>query len=187
MIQASFKLPHFLTAIAYLFTALTALQAGPDARSPTEGTHHSSAFKLADQNKKSFSFTFPRSSATVFLVFQQSDAPLAKKWKRELQSSTKSRPEIKTVASLGLLPPSFESTISSRIARSTKEPVLLDWDGVFPAPRARSLLIRIVSPCGSFTDITTGRDMKRDVAKVVSQVESTSKSRDCKFCKYKRF
>ena len=181
------KLTTHLVSIACFIAGLTAGQYLTEAASPKEPSGHNSNFDIKDQNKKSFSFTFPRSKTVVFLVFRQSESSLARKWKHALEAASEGNSEIRTVASLGSLPSSFESTISARISRSTKESVLLDWDNIFPTPAARSLLVRVVSPCGGFTDLATGRDMKRDVATVVTQIQSVAKSRNCSYCRNKRF
>lgn len=144
---------------------------------------HLIELKLSDQHATNHLFEFPRQGATVFLVASREGAELARRWNTALVGTFGTEIDIHGVASMGNVPVAFRSLAKSYIRGSTRDPVLLDWNEVFPKPVSTPLLMRIVRPCGSFRDVFLGEDLKRGVPRVAAQIKRASLPGVCLSCR----
>ena len=144
---------------------------------------HITTICLSDQYEKAHSYDFPRMKALVLLVANRNGARLAKRLKKALLNAIDEPLEIVGVASMSAVPSAFQSLARSFIARSTKEPVLLDWGGVFPEPVSKPLVVRVVRPCGSFFAVPLGDDFEQAVPTLVARLQGVLHSRKCLSCR----
>ena len=65
----------------------------------------------------------------------------------------------------------FRRLARSHVLNSTSEAVLLDWNGEFPVPPAKGLLIRVVGRCGVYEDYRMGVESEVQVREIVAKIQ----------------
>lgn len=142
-------------------------------------SEHLSSFTLRDQYKEETTFEFPRENVVVFLVSGRRGSELANRWVDPLVTRFGESIAIQGVASLHSLPAFSRGLVRPFIARITQHPVLLDWEGTFPRPEKKGMLIRVVEPCGHLIDLNVGEPSKDEVERVSQSIRKALQTVTC--------